>query len=171
MRKKFSFKFWLLFILILLVVLPSAFFLYQRLEGEVPSVTMAPSIITIGESQTINFNFSDHKSGLSKIRIGLLKDGKEKILFEKEFPSLGFALRGDVYQEDVDLLIEPEKIGFSDGRALLQITVSDHSWRNWWRGNISNVEKPVMIDSKPPEIEVLTRMHNINQGGRRIGYL
>ena len=165
MQKTFNFKFWLLFILIIVVVLPAGVFLFQRLEGEVPSVTIVPAIVSIGKSQPVKVIFSDLKSGLRSIRIALTKDGKEKILYEKEFPLSGFGLKGDADKQDVELIIESEKLGFSDGRAVLQISVRDHSWRNWWHGNGNDIEKPVMIDSRPPEIDVLTRMHNINQGG------
>ena len=45
------------------------------------------------------------------------------------------------------------------------MVVQDYSWRDWWKGNKTYLEKTVVIDTQPPEIEVLSRAHNINQGG------
>ena len=165
MSGKLSLRFCLIFLLVMLVVLPAGWFLFQRFEGEIPAVTIQPSIVSIGESQTVKFTFLDNKSGIRKIRIAITKDGKEKILYDNDYPSMGFGKKGDVNKETIDLLIESKKLGFSDGRALLHVAVWDHSWKGWWHGNRHLIEKPVMVDSHPPEIDVLTKMHNINQGG------
>jgi murein DD-endopeptidase MepM/ murein hydrolase activator NlpD len=45
------------------------------------------------------------------------------------------------------------------------MVVRDYSWRNWWKGNKTYAEKPVVIDTRAPGIEVFTSAHNVNQGG------
>ena len=57
------------------------------------------------------------------------------------------------------------KSGIADGKATLLIIVKDYSWRGWFKGNAVHDEKEIIIDTKPPEIHVLTRFHNIAQGG------
>jgi len=47
----------------------------------------------------------------------------------------------------------------------LRLVVRDYSWRDWWNGNKTYAEKPVVIDTRAPGIEVFTSAHNINQGG------
>jgi hypothetical protein len=128
-------------------------------------VSMNPSIVTMGQSQKLNFTVADAKSGVRKIWVSVVQNEKEKILYDKSFPSLGFCRGGDHKKETFDLLIEPEKLGLTEGRAILRVTVWDHSMRGWWKGNKNNIEKPVMVDFKPPRIEVLTQRHNVNQGG------
>ncbi|GAF79722.1 unnamed protein product, partial [marine sediment metagenome] len=54
---------------------------------------------------------------------------------------------------------------FSDGKAILRLAVWDYSWRGWWQGNQTYVEKSLIIDTHPPEIEVISRAHNLTQGG------
>jgi len=56
-------------------------------------------------------------------------------------------------------------LGFNDGEAFLRVVVRDYAWRDWLRGNQTYFEKKVVLDTRSPEIEVLSRAHNINQGG------
>ena len=41
----------------------------------------------------------------------------------------------------------------------------DYSWRKWLQGNTTYLEKDVMIDTRPPEVDILSRAHNVSQGG------
>ncbi len=165
MEKKFQFKSGWIMIGGFILLVPIIWFMMSRLEGGLPSIETTPSVESIGESQKVGFTVIDEKNGIRKIQIVLTKDGKEKMLLEKTHPSPGFFRKSAVRRETLDLVIEPKKLGLPDGRATLEMTVWDYSWRSWWHGNRQRVEKPVLIDMHPPKIEVLTRMHNINQGG------
>jgi murein DD-endopeptidase MepM/ murein hydrolase activator NlpD len=52
-----------------------------------------------------------------------------------------------------------------EGEALLRTGVWDFSYRGWLSGNQTYEERKVLIDTRPPVIEVLSRAHNLNQGG------
>ena len=56
-------------------------------------------------------------------------------------------------------------MGITDGKAILRMVARDYSWRKWLHGNTAYIEKDVMIDTKPPEVDVLSRIHNVSQGG------
>jgi hypothetical protein len=87
------------------------------------------------------------------------------VLLEKEFPKSGVLGDGETKEVPVDIVLEPKKIGISDGEAVLKISVRDYSWRNWWKGNIAYIEKTIGIDTHPAQIEVLSQAHNVTQGG------
>jgi hypothetical protein len=72
---------------------------------------------------------------------------------------------GSVHSETVDMDFEPQKLGISDGPAVLRIAAWDHSWRKWGKGNQTYLEKQIVIDTVAPQIEVLSHAHNLNQGG------
>jgi hypothetical protein len=148
-----------------LAMIPVVWFLVVRFEGGMPNIETVPSVESIGGAQKVTFDASDEKNGIRKISILLSKDGKEKALIEKTYPSPGFFRKNAVRKDTFDMLIEPRKLGLADGRATLEMTIWDYSWRGWWHGNRQRIEKPVLIDMKPPKIDVITRMHNINQGG------
>ena len=149
----------------LVVVLPVVWILMQRLEGEKPSIVLEPPSPFIGKTHTLSVNVSDVKSGVRALWVGLIKDGKEVLLFEKDLPSEGLFGGGKTRQASFKIKIEPKKMGITDGKAILRMVARDYSWRKWLHGNTAYLEKDVMIDTKPPEVAVLSRIHNVSQGG------
>ena len=148
-----------------MIVLPVGWFLWDRLETEKPAINMDLLSPHLGQAQEFTLAVSDAKSGLRRLWVGLLKDGLETVLYNQKFPSAGFFKGGKVHETSVKIQIEPAVLGFADGEAILRTVVSDYSWRDWWRGNKTYTEKNVVIDTRPPEVEVLSRTLNINQGG------
>jgi hypothetical protein len=157
-------KWWLIAIITALIIIPAGWMLVVQLEGEKPAIAenMPDSI---GKSQTFTFTISDQRSGLRKVRAFLLKDGKQLNLLEENFEKEGFPADGKVRETSIDIPIDLDKLGISDGEAVFELTVWDYSWRNWWHGNKTHMEKKLLIDSRPPDVEILTKAHNINQGG------
>ncbi|UCH22433.1 MAG: M23 family metallopeptidase [Deltaproteobacteria bacterium] len=105
---------------------------------------------------------SDLKSGMRKIWIGLLKDGKEAVLFDQRFP---FSKQARERKILIKINVAPKKLGMSDGPAILRVVARDYSWRQWWQGNSAYLEKQIMIDTQPPGANVLSRFHYVRQGG------
>ena len=149
----------------LFIILPVAWLLLVRLEGQPPTLELDLVSPYIGKSQELTLTVSDAQSGLRRLWVGLLKDGKEVVLQDTDFQSAGFLWGGSLKETSIKIPIAPQKLGFSDGEAILRVVVHDYSWRDWWIGNKTYLEKTVVIDTQPPEIEVLSRAHNINQGG------
>jgi murein DD-endopeptidase MepM/ murein hydrolase activator NlpD len=119
----------------------------------------------VGSSREIPVIVSDAKSGLRKIWIAVLKDGKDTVLHDEEFPASGILRRGQMHDRTISVKLDPDKLSGPDGEAVLRLKVWDHSWRGWLDGNATYVEKKIIIDTQAPKISVLTRAHNINQGG------
>jgi len=137
-----------------------------RLEGEGPSVALdIPSPYYVGKSAEFTLNLADPKSGLRRLHAGISRDGKEVVLAEVDFPTSGFLGIEKVRSEALKLKIDPAAMGLSDGKSILLITVADYSWRNWWHGNITEIQREIVIDTKPPVIESLTQQTYLNQGG------
>ncbi len=164
-EKKKNARLWLIIIGCVIIILPLAWFLMVRLEGQEPVVEVDLLSPYLGRSQELTVSLSDIKSGLRSLWVGLLKDGKETVLYDKGFPSAGVLKGGSVHETSVKIPVVPKDLGFSDGKATLRMVVRDYSWRDWWKGNRAYAEKEVVIDTRPPGIEVLSLAHNINQGG------
>jgi murein DD-endopeptidase MepM/ murein hydrolase activator NlpD len=148
-----------------MIVLPGGWFLWERLENEKPAFNMNLLSSYLGRNQEFTLAVSDAKSGLRRLWVGLLKNGQETVLYDEKFPSAGFFKGGQVHETSVKIRIEPAALGLADGEAILRTVVSDYSWRDWWKGNKIYTETNVVIDTRPPEIEVLSHAHNINRGG------
>ena len=149
----------------IIVLLPVAWVTIGKLEGKKPSILIEPLPRFIGKTQTLSVSVSDAQSGVRKVWIGLIKDGKETTLLQKHFPSSGIIGGGVKREASFNIKIEPESLGITDGKAMLRMVAKDYSWRSWFKGNTTYLEKDVIIDTKPPGLEILTRIHNISQGG------
>ena len=148
-----------------IIFLPVLWLLLIRFEGQKPEIVFDLTSPYIGKLNEFSISLEDKKSGIRKIWIALIKDGKEVVLFEDEFPSAGLFSGGKVKTKSLDFKFEPERLNLSDGNATLRLAVWDYSWRGWWTGNQTYVEKNLIIDTVPPEIEIISRAHNLTQGG------
>ena len=157
-------KRWLVAILAALIIIPSGWMMVVQLEGGEP-VVAGTFPETLGESQTFAVALRDEKSGLRSARAWLERDGKEWTLFEEQFPAAGVLGGGKVKEKPVEFPVDMEALGIPDGEAVFQMEVRDYSWRDWWHGNKTQVVKNMVVDSKPPVAEILSRAHNVNQGG------
>ncbi len=152
-------------LLLVVLIIPSIWLFVVKMEKEKPVLEEGLSIGFIGSSNQFNLRISDQKSGIKKVWVGLIKDGKEVTVLEKEFPLQGWLEGGRMKEVDVKVDIAPGQLNISDGAAIVKIAIWDYSWRKWGDGNSTYVEKEVKIDTKPPVIEVLSNVHNIAQGG------
>ncbi len=159
----------LLYILIALLLcglaIPVVWVILTKFEGGLPTFQLKTPVHTIGKSFTLKGQASDQENGLRRVWIAISQHGKERTLFDKTFPSKSFWEGGAVQKELILLEIDSDALGLSDGQALLRTAVWDYSWRDWLAGNRAYEEHEVLIDTQSPTVDVLTRTHNLNQGG------
>ena len=154
--------------LILMVSIPITWMFVYKFEGRKPVVDMTLPSLYLKKSYEMSLKVTDPKTGLRKIMVSIMQQGKEKILLDKQYESTGFlgVFPGSKTIQDAFIIpVHSWKYGMTDGDAIIRIMVSDYSWRGWGKGNISYIEKKVIIDSKPPQVSVLTKRHNIESGG------
>lgn len=149
----------------IVVLVPVLVWLVMHLEGKKPEVRINLPAPAVGISQEFTVNVADPGSGIRSVRISVYKDGKESVLKEEDFPSAGPLGGGQIKEKRFIVRIEPKALGLSDGEAIIRVAADDYSWRRWGNGNRRLLETPVRIDTRAPVIDVLTRVHNIAQGG------
>jgi len=115
----------LIILLCIILAIPVAWVLITRLEGGKPSIKLDLLSQAIGTSQELSISVTDMKSGLRRIWIGLLQNGMETVLLEKNFPAKGLVVGGSKYEETFTVKIDPDKNGIKDGKAILRIVVCD----------------------------------------------
>lgn len=158
-------KLWLIALVGCGFILASGLLFLKRLEGGKPEIVFDLAAPYLNLSQTLSLTVSDKESGVRRIWVGLVKDNKEIILLDKDLPAAGIFGGGKVKQETFRIKIEPRQLGITDGKAILRLVARDFAWRGWWHGNLTYIEKEVLVDTRPPDVSVLTRVHNISQGG------
>ena len=136
-----------------------------RLEGAPPVVAIDPPFATVGQVRAFTLQAADAGSGLRQVRLELVKDGQRVVLLDKHYPAAGWFGGGTRHEDRVDLRLAPAEHQMGDGKLVLRIEARDYAWRHWWHGNRAEVERTLFIDTRPPTIEVLSRAHNITQGG------
>ena len=137
----------------------------KRLEGKAPALRWEGPISAMGQSYTLRGFASDQGSGLKRLWIAIVQQGKEIIVFDQTFPSEGFFMGSAVRKQPVSIDIKAQDLGLSHGEALLRVALWDHSYRGWGSGNRFYEEQKLVIDTEPPRIDMITRNHNLNQGG------
>ena len=148
-----------------ILLVPVLWLLLVRLEGQKPVIGFELASPYIGKSNEFSVSLEDKKSGLRKIWIAVIKNGKEVVLVDEALPSAGILSGGEVKNKTLNITFEPAKFEFTDGKAIIRLAVWDYSWRGWWKGNQVYIEENLIIDTRPPEIEVISRAHNVTQGG------
>ena len=152
-------------LVIAILLVPVLWLLLVRFEGQKPEILFEQASPYVGKSRDFSISLADPKSGLRKIWIAVAQGGKEVVLTDQDFPSAGIFRGGKIKSELLKITFEPAKHEFSEGKATLRVALWDYSWRGWWRGNQVYVEKSLTIDTQPPQIEVISRAHNLEQGG------
>ncbi|MBU0994014.1 MAG: M23 family metallopeptidase [Proteobacteria bacterium] len=157
---------WLILFIIVIVIIPLAGIFFLRFESTTPVVHLDIPQTPVGASFWIKGAITDNKTGLKKIWMGLLQDGKEEtVLMDEDYPAGPVYKGGKLLHKEIDILVEPKHLGLKDGTVTLRIVVIDFSWRNWGSGNKIYTEKLLTIDTTPPEIDMLSKTHNVTQGG------
>jgi murein DD-endopeptidase MepM/ murein hydrolase activator NlpD len=164
-EKKESKKGRLVFLLLIVGIATAGWFGFSRLEGTPPEVGLDLSFETLGSRARLTGTVTDETSGLREVWIALSRGGIDKVIYSKTWPSDGFPGKGSTMEDAVDVDADPGKLGLEDGKALLRIRVTDHSLRNWGKGNTTYIEKEITIDTKPPGVDILSRSHNVARGG------
>jgi hypothetical protein len=160
-----SIRMLLLTALVLIIILPAVWFLYMKLEGEMPAIEMGEIPSVLSAKSDLSGTVVDMKSGVKKIWIQLHKDNKDVVLVEEIYEPSHLIYGSANRRVPFAVSLDTKKMGISDGKALLVFTIWDHSWRNWWNGNKIHLEKEIFFDTKTPVISVLSGQHYIKQGG------
>ena len=164
-KKARSFKPILVVIVALLLSIPAVWLTIIRMEGTAPAIEIELESPFIGASRSVGVTVEDAGSGIRKIWMGLLVDGREVEILQRTFPSAGFFAGGTEKTVQVKSTVSPKALGFADGKGVIRAVVWDYSLRKWGKGNRAYLEKEIQIDTQPPTIAMLSRSHNLSQGG------
>jgi murein DD-endopeptidase MepM/ murein hydrolase activator NlpD len=163
-KRKFTLR-WALLTALLVPVIVLGFVLMVRLEGHAPQVTHNMTTPFVGAPREILLDIADRGSGLQSIQVFVSQDGRETLLKDVQFQGSMLWSGSGVASHQLSLTLDPRALSLKEGEAQMRIEVRDFSWRNWWHGNLTVDDLPLVVDTRAPQIEVLSRLHYINQGG------
>lgn len=138
------------------IIAASGWFLFGNyVELGKPSIKFTQDVTAIGRQKTLEINFSDSQSGLSRLNVEIIQDNKSQTLADKTIPSKGKK------QETLSITISTADLKLHDGPATIKVSATDHSLFK----NRSVLSSNVRIDTIPPQINLLKTVNYINQGG------
>ncbi len=149
----------------LLISIPAVWLAIIRMEGSAPALEIELESPFIGATQTVTVNVDDAGSGVRKVWMGLLVEGREVEVLQRSFPSAGFFAGGKEKSVQVKAPVSPQSLGLADGKGVIRVVAWDYSLRKWGKGNRVYLEKEIQIDTKAPSIDLISRSHNLTQGG------
>jgi len=152
-------------LIILAVVGVFAWFFLHVFEGERPRVKVAPLPEYLSEARRFTLEAEDEKGGLRSLRVSIAQAGREITVVEKTFPYKGLFNSNGVHRHEAAFELDPLSLNLAQGRADLKVELFDHSRRGGGDGNRTLLTHSLTVDTMPPAIRALTRLHYVNQGG------
>ena len=165
MAKNKKFIYYLTLIPLLIIIVVFAWLFTVIFEGEKPSVTLSPLPGYISKPQEFKVNVSDMKRGLKTLKVSCSQGNSDIVLLEMKFLFEGFLNKNGTRQYEKTFQLDPTKLKLAQGRLDLNIQVWDYSRRNGGDGNMSFVKHSMIVDTYPPSLRAISKMHNIATGG------
>ncbi len=137
---------------------------WSRLDREEPSLKGPEQLNLLGQKTSFQIQAGDISSGLRELKVSLFQEGRERVLLSRTFPPEGEAGK----EVEVTVTVEPKALGLKEGRATLQATAWDRSWRQGFRGRSTTWSKEVVVDLVPVHLTFVGVNHLLHYGGTGI---
>jgi murein DD-endopeptidase MepM/ murein hydrolase activator NlpD len=154
-----------LVVFLVVIVAAAGGFSWLRCEGGPPEIR-GPAEIDLGRTaQTVELSASDAGSGVRHVAARLRHAEGEQELKVADAP--GSWLRGGVPGEPakLEVALDTAALQLKDGDAFLVVEARDWSWRDLFAGNVSQLEIPVRVDTKPPRVSVESGLTYLRRAG------
>jgi murein DD-endopeptidase MepM/ murein hydrolase activator NlpD len=150
---------------VLIIVGFFAWFFAMMFEGEAPSLLLQPLPEFLSQSQKFTLKIGDKKRGVRSLKISIRQGTRAMTIIQESFPFQGLLNAGGVHDYEKDFTVDPLALKLAQGEAELQVQVWDYSRRGGGDGNLSVIRHKMIVDTLPPSVRAISRMHNINVGG------
>ncbi|MBW1921966.1 MAG: M23 family metallopeptidase [Deltaproteobacteria bacterium] len=134
-------------------------------EGEQPRIRVELQDDYLSGPRKVVVWAQDTRRGLRSMEVSLEQEGRKVNLFETRFPFRGVFNREGVRRFQKEIEVDPGALNLAQGQVDLTVTVLDYSRRRGGDGNLSVFRRRLIVDTVPPAVMPLSRMHYINRGG------
>jgi hypothetical protein len=134
-------------------------------EGESPAILLQPMPEFLSQPQEATLKVRDAKRGLRSIRVSLRQSSRDMTVLQDTFPFSGLLNTGGVRHYEKKIVIDPVALKLAQGEVEFKVEAWDYSRRGGGDGNLSVLQHRMVVDTIPPSIRAVSRMHNVNVGG------
>lgn len=163
--KKKGFLYTFALIPLLLIMGFFAWFFSIMFEGESPAIALQPMPEFLSGAKTFNVKVGDNKRGVRAVKVTIRQSTREMTLYQESFAFKGLLNAEGVHRLDKDVEMDPGALKLAQGEAELQVQAWDYSRRGGGDGNVSVIRHKMVVDTLPPSVRAVSRMHNVNVGG------
>jgi len=132
-----------------------------RLDFDDPTVTLKTPVEVVGAKTGLTIGAGDLTSGLREVKVTFSQGDQSKVVLARLFPPGG----GPGEHVEIPVTLEPQALGFKEGKATLTVEARDRSWRNLFRGRMATLSQVVVIDLVPVKLEFQAASHLLHAGG------
>jgi hypothetical protein len=158
-----KFVLWIGFVFLLILLGAVGWFFAFMYEGEGPSASLLPLPEYISKAQKFTLTAEDRKRGLRAVKLSITQGGKETVLLDETFSYQGVLNRDGAHRVQKEISIDPAALKLAQGELNILLKVWDYSRRG--EGNLASLQHKSIVDTVPPSLRAVSRMHNVNVGG------
>jgi len=144
----------ILFLVVLIGLVAGGVYYFRDTNG--PVAVLTPDGGPVSGRRPLLLVVDDADSGLKHVRVSLRQGDREQVLLERDFAPGTRHLQQEISLKGRKLKNAPLQI---------RVEATDTAIYHFGQGNSSVREFTLTFDSRPPTISVLSRSHNLNQGG------
>ncbi|PLX81046.1 MAG: peptidase M23 [Desulfuromonas sp.] len=144
----------ILVVVILIAVIASAVFYYKDTEG--PGIILSPTGGAVSSAKTLTVRLSDAASGIKTVQIDVIQGESRRQVLSQTLPDRPAERLVEIDLADLKL---------REGTLEIEVVAVDGSVYHFGAGNETSLRQGYLFDNRPPVVTVLSRNHNLNQGG------
>jgi murein DD-endopeptidase MepM/ murein hydrolase activator NlpD len=164
-------------IIFLLLVLAGALGLtaWKMLDKSAPSIQLRGQLRGIGQSTPVEFDVGDPRHRVKAVELEIRQGGRAFpvpiVAATAEPPTTWWKFWAKRRESRITVqtrIGRKEIPELQEGRATLHITATNDSWGRFFRGGRSELTLDLPVRFTPPQVEVLSFPHYVNQGGSEL---
>ncbi len=149
--------------LVIIIGLVTGFLLYC-MEGDPPVVNSLPGPVYVSDAHVHEFRVRDSGTGVEKVSAWLEANGERFDLKTENYEGNFITGASIKFERSINVTLEAKTLGLGDGSYTLVVEAQDYSWR----GNRGRAEVAIVVDSKPPQLSLLTGLTYVRRGGSEL---
>jgi murein DD-endopeptidase MepM/ murein hydrolase activator NlpD len=160
-------------ILVCVILLSLLLVLGWRLVSQAaPTIRLQAQLKGIGQSTPVVFAVADPRHNLERVQVELRQGNRTFSVTDARLPTPSWwrfwsraSQRESVFTIRVGHKEFPE---LQEGRAALHFTATNDSWGRFFRGGQNELRLELPVRFVPPQVQVLSFPHYVNQGGSEL---
>jgi peptidase M23-like protein len=146
------------YLMVFVTAVGGILYFIPRFEWYAPviDVKLASNLVGL---QPFDIEVKDRGTGLAAVSVRLSAGGVELPVLVERYDI------GIVREKRITVNLSPDKIGVKDGPAVIEVKATDRSYWRFLKGNETTLQKNIVVDTTPPNLELISADQYVNFGG------